>query len=321
MADSIRARPPEDLPRSGLWGLRHLGSWMSASPARYNAIWAYLMLSPFLIGLLVFVVGPLIFSVVLSLMNWNIVGSPQWVGLANYQAMLRDRVFWASFRNTIYYTVVTVPVTIVLSLFLATLMNRQIRGVYFLRAVYFSPITVSVIAVGLLWAWMYSPNYGFINYMLQLMGLPPVQWLVRAQTALLSLMIVGIWRGLGFNIIVFLAGLKNVPQELYDAASIDGANELQQYRHVTLPMITPTLFFAVVMALIASFQVFELTYIMTQGGPSNSTTTLIYNVYLQGFTFLRMGYASAISTVFLAVVLGVTLLQLMFQEKWVHYDE
>ncbi len=322
MAESIGTHAPERTVRSrGVWGVHHFNAWVRKSPARYNAFWAYLLLAPFLIGLLLFIVGPLIFSVVLSLMNWNIVGTPRWVGLANYQELTGDLVFWKSFRNTLYYTLVTVPITILLSLGLATLMNRPIRGVYFLRAVYFSPITISVIAVGLLWAWMYTPNYGFLNYVLTLLGLPPVQWLVRVQTALLSLMLVGIWRGLGFNIIVFLAGLKNVPQELYDAAAIDGANELMQFRHVTLPMLTPTLFFAVVMALISSFQVFELTYIMTQGGPSNSTTTLIYNMYLQGFTFLRMGYASAISTVFLVVVLAITLAQLVFQDKWVHYDE
>ena len=196
MADSLRARSSEKLQKSGLWGVRHLGDWMSASPTRYNTFWAYLMLSPFLIGLLVFIVGPLLFSMILSLMKWNIIGSPQWVGMENYQALVSDKVFWASFRNTFWYTIITVPVTIVLSLFLATLMNRAVRGVYILRAIYFSPITVSVIAVGLLWAWMYTPNYGFLNYLLQLVGLPPVQWLVRPQTALLSLMIVGIWRGL-----------------------------------------------------------------------------------------------------------------------------
>ncbi|MBW7882407.1 MAG: sugar ABC transporter permease [Caldilineaceae bacterium] len=294
---------------------------MARSPARYNAVWAYLMLLPFLIGLVVFIVGPLFFAVFLSFTDWNILGWPRWVGLLNYSELLADPVFWKAFWNTIYYTLITVPVTIVISLGLATLMNRPIRGVFVLRAIYFSPITVSVIAVGLLWSWLYTPNYGFLNYVLRFLGIQPISWLVSAQTALLSLMIVGIWRGLGFNIVVMLAGLKSIPQEMYDASAIDGANEIQQFRHVTLPMLTPTLFFAVVMAFISSFQVFELTYIMTQGGPSNSTTTLIYNTYLQGFTFLRMGYASAISVVFLAVVLIVTIWQIKFQEKWVHYDE
>jgi multiple sugar transport system permease protein len=138
---------------------------------------------------------------------------------------------------------------------------------------------------------------------------------------MLSLIIVGVWRGLGFNIIIFLAGLKGIPREMYDASAIDGANEWQQFWRVTLPMLSPTIFFAVVMAFISSFQVFELTFIMTQGGPSNSTTTLIYNTYLQGFTFMRMGYASAISVIFLLFVLVATVFQVRLQERWVHYDE
>ncbi len=305
----------------GLWGLRQMNSWLTQSPKWYNAAWAYFMLSPFLFGLLVFIIGPLAFAVLVSFMDWNIIGWPRWVGVANYKEMMGDAVFWKAFWNTIFYTAGTVPTTIVISLGLATLMNRPIRGVYLLRAVYFSPITVSVIAVSLLWSWMYTPNFGFLNYALGLIGIPPMPWLVKAQTALLSLMIVGVWRGLGFNIIVFLAGLKSIPHELYDASAIDGANEWQQFRKVTLPMLTPTLFFAIVMAMISSFQNFESTYIMTQGGPSNSTSTLIYSTYLQGFTFLRMGYASAISVIFLVVVLAMTITQIKFQDRWVHYDE
>jgi multiple sugar transport system permease protein len=322
MVNQSSASQPTANPREhNWWDIRGLTAWISKSPGRYNAVWAYLMLTPFLIGLAVFIVGPLIFVVLLSFTDWNIMGLPRWIGLNNYAELMSDSVFWKSLWNTIYYSIVTVPVTIVISLGLAALMNRAIRGVYLLRAIYFSPITVSVIAVGLLWSWLYTPNFGFLNYVLGLIGIPPVGWLVKVQTALPSLMIVGIWRGLGFNIIVFLAGLKSIPRELYDASSIDGANEWQQFRRVTIPMLTPTIFFAVVMSFIASFQVFELTYIMTQGGPSNSTSTLIYFTYLQGFTFLRMGYASAISLVFLVVVLAVTVLQISFQDRWVHYDE
>ena len=284
-------------------------------------VWAYFFLSPFLIGLVLFMLGPLIFALVLSFLDWNMVGSPKWIGLANYREMFSDEVFWKSFWNTLYYTSVTVPVTIVISLVLATLMNRDIRGVYFLRAVYFVPITISVIAVGLLWSWLYTPDFGFLNYVLGLLGLPKVMWLVKVKTAMLSLIIVGIWRGLGFNIIVLLAGLKGISREIYDASAIDGANEWQQFWKVTMPMLSPTLFFAIVMAFISSVQVFELTYIMTQGGPSDSTTTLIYNTYLQGFTFLRLGYASAISLVFLIMILIVTVSQVRSQERWVYYDE
>ena len=302
-------------------GIREVDHWLTRSLARYEAAWAYLLLSPFLIGLLVFILGPLVFAIVLSMMRWDIMGQPQWLGTANYAEMARDEVFRKAFWNTVYYTGVTVPATIAFSLLLATLMNRKMHGVRFFRVIYFAPITISVIAVGLLWSWLYSRDFGFINYVLYLLGLPKVPWLVNPKIAMLSIIIVGVWRGLGFNIVVFIAGLQSVPRELYDASAIDGANEFQQYRHITLPMLSPTLFFALVTAFISSFQIFEQTYIMTQGGPSYSTMTLVYYIYLEGFTYLRMGYASAVSILLLLVVLLMTVFQVQFQERWVYYEE
>jgi multiple sugar transport system permease protein len=287
---------------------------------RREALWALFFLPPFIIGLVFFIVGPGVAAVAISFTDWDLLSSPRWVGLANYRELIHDPVFVDSLLNTLYYTAVTVPLSIVLGLGLAVLMNRKIRGSYVFRAVYFLPVTVSIVAVSLLWSWMFQPSYGFLNYVLAELHLPTVDWLVNPATALPSIMIVGVWRTLGFNILVFLAGLQSVPAEMHEAAQVDGAGEWYRFRRVTLPMLSPTLFFAIVMGLIASFQVFEQTYIMTQGGPGNSTMTLIYYIFLSGFTNLRMGYASAISVVFLLIILAITVVQVRLQSKWVHYE-
>lgn len=287
---------------------------------RREALWALLLISPFLIGLVFFIAGPGVFAFMISLTDWSIYGAPRWVGASNYTELARDRIFWLSLLNTVYYTAVSVPATLALALGLAVLMNRKLRGIHFFRVVFFAPVTVSVVAVSLLWSWMYSPTYGIFNYILSALHLPAVPWLVNPATAMLSLIIMGVWKGLGFNVIVFLAGLQSIPRDLYEAASVDGARAWKQFVNVTLPMLSPTIFFAVVMGLISSFGVFEQTYIMTQGGPGNSTMTIIYDIFLQGFTYLRMGYASAISFVFLVIVLAITAVQVRLQRRWVHYD-
>ena len=188
------------------------------------------------------------------------------------------------------------------------------------RVLFFVPMTVGIVASGLLWEWMFTPQYGVLNYLLHYIGIGPIPWLTHADTAMPSVIIVGIWRALGFNIIVFLAGLQGVPEELYDAARVDGANALHRLTNVTLPMLSPTLFFATLIGIIFSFQVFEQTYIMTQGGPGNSTLTIIYYVYQEGFSYLRMGYASAAAVTLIVVVGILTAIMLRFQDRWVHYE-
>jgi len=294
---------------------------LTRSQRRRETLWALLFLTPFFIGLVFFILGPIIAAFAVSLTTWDLVSPAQWVGAQNYADLVHDPVFWQAMGNTIYYTGVTVPVGLVLALGLAILMNRKLPGIYAFRVIYFAPITASIVAVSLLWAWLFSPSFGFLNYVLSALHLPTSQWLASPITAMPSIILVGLWRGLGFNIIVFLAGLQSIPRDLYEAAETDGANEWQQFRNVTLPMLSPTLFFAIVMALISSFQVFEQTYIMTQGGPGNSTMTFIYYIFLTGFTYLRMGYASALSFVFLLLILIITAFQLRLQTRWVHYDE
>jgi multiple sugar transport system permease protein len=284
-----------------------------------EAAWAYLFLLPFFLGLLFFILGPVLAAFAISFTSWDLLSPPRWVGLANYQAMVDDRLFWTALKNTIYFTVVSVPVTLILALGLAVLMNRRIRGIEALRAIYFFPVTASIVAVSLLWAWMYTPDFGIINYLLSFVGIPKINWLVNPQLAMPSVIIMSVWRGLGFNIVVFLAGLQSIPRDLYEAAALDGATGWDQFRSITVPLLTPTIFFATIMALIGSFQVFEQTYIMTQGGPANATMTLVYQIFLNGFTYLRMGYASAQSFILFAILFVITLVQVRMQRRWVHY--
>ncbi len=284
-----------------------------------EAAWAYLFLTPFFLGLVFFILGPVLAAFAISFSTWDLLSPPRWVGLANYREMVNDRLFWIALKNTLYFTVVSVPVTLILALGLAVLMNRRIRGIEALRAIYFFPVTASIVAVSLLWAWMYTPDFGIINYLLSYLGIPKINWLVNPQLALPSVIIMSVWRGLGFNIVVFLAGLQSIPRDLYEAAALDGATGWDQFRHITVPLLTPTIFFATIMALIGSFQVFEQTYIMTQGGPANATMTLVYQIFLNGFTYLRMGYASAQSFVLFAILFAITLVQVRLQTRWVHY--
>src|SRR4051794_3331016 len=284
-----------------------------------EAAWAYLFLAPFFLGLLFFILGPVLAAFAISFTSWDLLSSPRWIGLGNYREMLADRLFGMALKNTIYFTVVTVPVTLLLALGLASLMNRKLRGISLLRAIYFFPITASIVAVSLLWAWMYTPDFGIINYLLSLFGLPKVNWLVDPKMAMPSVIIMSVWRGLGFNIVIFLAGLQSIPRDLYEAGELDGAGGWSQFRDITVPLLTPTIFFATIMALIASFQVFEQTYIMTQGGPGNATMTLVYQIFLNGFTYLRMGYASAMSFILFAILFVITIVQVRIQTRWVHY--
>jgi len=294
--------------------------WIRTQSQR-EALWALLFLSPFFLGLIFFIAGPVIAAFILSLTRWDLMGAPEWIGIQNYTTLVHDPTFWQALGNTIYYTGVSVPVGLALGLGLAVLMNRKLAGVHAFRVIYFAPVTVSIVAVSLLWAWLYTPSFGFLNYVLAALHLPTSRWLVDPRMAMPSIILVGLWRGLGFNIIVFLAGLQAIPRDLYEAGEIDGADELRQFRHITIPMLSPTMFFAIVMAVISSFQIFEQTYIMTQGGPGNSTLTFIYYIFLTGFTYLRMGYASALSFVFLALILAVTVVQVRLQSQWVHYEE
>ncbi len=280
----------------------------------------YIFLAPVLIGMVVFSVGPIIVSFLLSFTKWDILSAPQWIGTGNYTEIFSSRLFWQVFSNTAYYVLLAVPCTVVLSLALALAVNRRIRGIALFRSAFFMPVVTSMVAVAVVWGWMYNPEYGLINYVLRAwFGVRGPAWLQDPVWAMPALAIVGIWKAAGYNMMIFLAGLQSIPPEYDEAALLDGANRRQRFFAVTLPMLTPTLYFVLVVTFIGAFQVFEQTYILTRGGPANATLTLSYFIFQNAFQFFRMGYASALAYVMFAVVFIFTLAQMRLQKKWVFY--
>lgn len=331
----------------------------------------YLFLSPNLLGFLIFFAGPLLLSLYVSFTDWDAFGTRNWVGLDNYAEILNltvdtldtpdqradevldittyseltrltiggrsfiigaeDRLFWVSLRNTLVFTLLAVPLSVVIALVLSNLLNTKLPGIKFFRAVYFLPSIAAVVGISLVWQWLYNSTIGFINYgILSLVNLintvfnsdladPAIRWLSESRTALLAIIIMAVWQTVGFNTVLFLAGLQNIPGDLYEAATVDGAGKWAQFRNVTIPMLAPTTFFVVTTTLIKSLQVFEEIFILTNpvGGPDNSTLTLVVYLYQNGFQFFKQGYASAIAWVLFIVIFGATLWQFRRQRQTV----
>jgi multiple sugar transport system permease protein len=280
----------------------------------------YLYLLPTLVGLLLFSAGAVAVSFFMSFTRWDVLSSPEWVWLDNYINLWQSDLFWEVFGNTLYFILLAVPLSVVSSLALALVANTGLRGITFFRTAYFLPVVSSMIAVALVWSWIFNPEYGLLNTLLQLLfGIRGPAWLDSTSWALPAMVIVTVWKGLGYSMVIFLAGLQNIPGDLYAAATIDGAGFWKRFRHITLPMLSPTTFFVLVITLINSFQVFEQTYVLTKGGPANSTLTMSYYIYQNAFQFFQMGKAAALSYVLFALVFGVTLMQFRMQKRWVFY--
>jgi multiple sugar transport system permease protein len=286
---------------------------------RREMIEAYLYLLPTFVGLILFSLGAIVVSVGISFTDWDILQPPHWVGLSNYVRLFSTPLNWQVFGNTLSYTGVIVPVGTALALGLALALNRGLRGIVLLRSLYFLPVISSTVAVALVWGWLYNQQFGLINYLLSVVGITGPAWLADTRTAMPAVIIMSIWKGLGYNMVIFLAGLQGIPRELYEAAAIDGAGAWAQFRYVTLPLVSPTTFFVVVLSTIAAFQVFDQTYVMTGGGPAYSTTTLALFIYQNAFQWFHMGYAAALSYVLFAAVAVVTLVQFRVQGRFVFY--
>ncbi|MBN1351379.1 extracellular solute-binding protein [candidate division KSB1 bacterium] len=279
----------------------------------------YGFLLPSIVLFLVFILTPILFSLYLSMHQWNIINPDKpFVGLANYIEAFQDRYFLNALKNTALFTL-QVPVGMMLSLAVALMMNQQIKGVYFLRTLYFLPSVTSFVAIAMVWQWAYHPQLGLINYVLSFFSINAQDWLTHPDTALISIMIMTIWLGIGYQMVIFLAGLQGIPDFLYDAARIDGASLWQRFVHITLPMLQPTTFFVLVTSIISSFQVFTSVYVMTQGGPSRSTDVVVYHIYQNAWEYLKMGYASAMSWILFVVILIATLIQFKIVGKRIDY--
>jgi len=283
--------------------------------------WALLFLAPTLLGLALLSAGPIVASLGISLTSWDLLRPPQFVGIDNFVALMSDDRFLVSLRNTAIYTLLSVPIGMVLALALALALNQPLRGIALIRTAYFLPVVTSATAVGLVWAWIYSPASGLLNQAIGVIGLPPQKWVSDPFWAMPAIVAMSVWQGLGINVIVFLAGLQGIPQEYYDAASVDGAGRWPRFRSVTLPLLTPSLFFTGILSLIGSFQVFDQVYILARPGkPTDATITLVYYIYESGFKFFRMGQAAAASWILFLIVAVLTVVYFRSQRRWVHYQ-
>ena len=286
---------------------------------RCDALWAAFFLAPSLAGFALFTLFPVGASLALSTTRWDLIGRPSFIALGNYRAVAGDPLFWKVLLNTAYYAGGTVPLVVVLSLALALALNGPVRGRVVFRTLYFMPVVSSTVAVAMVWRWIYAP-FGVLNALLTRLGLPPVPWLVSPTWAMPAVIGMSVWQNLGYSMVVFLAGLQGIPRHLYDAAAVDGATGWRRFWHITLPLLSPTTFFVLVMALISSFQVFGQVYMLTAGGPAYATSTIVYYIYEKAFLSLHMGYASALAWVLLAIIFVLTLAQMRLQREWVTYD-
>ncbi len=292
------------------------------SPARREALEGFLYIGPWIIGFLVFALGPMIASFYLAFTDYNMLRPPDFVGLKNYITVFTgDRIFYQSLSRTAIYAAAIVTIGVSGSLLLAVLLNQKIIGTVAFRTMYFLPSLTPVVASALLWQWLLHPDLGLVNTALWMIGIKGPGWLTTTEWALPSLVVMALWAGLGGQrMIIFIAGLQGVPQELYEAASIDGADNWARFRNVTMPMITPTIFFNLVLGVISSFSVFTVAYVATQGGPARSTYFYVYHLYNTAFQDFSMGYASALAWVFFLILLAFTAVQFRLQRLWVYYE-
>ncbi len=288
--------------------------------ARREELVGYLMAAPWLLGMLWLIFGPFGAAAWLSFTDYDILTNPEWIGFGNFDVMLtEDPLFWKSMSVTTIYAVVSIPLQIALGLFLAILLNTSIRGLAWLRTVYYLPAVLSGVAVAFLWIWVFSADWGILNFLLSLINVQGPNWLTSEDWALTALIIMSLW-GVGSGLVIYLAGLQGVPTELYEAAEIDGAGRLRSFYNITLPMVSPVILFQLIMGIISALQVFTQGYVMTQGGPNNATLFFILYLYRNAFRFLRMGYASALAWALFLYILILTLLVLRSSRAWVFYS-
>jgi multiple sugar transport system permease protein len=272
-------------------------------------------------GMIIFVAGPIIASMVLAFCDWDLIQAPKFVGLDNFAQMFSDGRFKTSLFNTFYYTFFAVPLGIIGSIMVALLMNQKWKSVRLLRTIYYLPSVTAGVASSIIWMWLLNPDFGLINYGLNLLGIKGPLWMADSAWAKPALIIMSLW-GVGGNMIIYLAGLQGIPRQLYEAAEIDGAGMWAKFRYVTLPMLTPVIFFNLIMSVVWSFQVFTQVYVMTggQGGPADSTLVLVLYIYQQAFKFHHMGYASALAWVLFIIIMLFTAAQFRVAGGWVHYE-
>jgi multiple sugar transport system permease protein len=288
--------------------------------ARKEAWEGRLYILPWLLGFLIFTIGPMLAAIYFSFTDYSVLSQPKWVGLDNFTRMLNnDRLFWLSLYNTAYFVALSVPLNLIAAFAVALLLSIEVRGINIYRTLYYLPVIIPSVANLLTWNLLFSGDFGVVNAVLRSIGLPTLNWLFDPQITKLVFVIMGVW-SIGTAAIIFLSGLQNVPHSLYEAASIDGANWWHRFRRITIPMMTPLIFFNLILGIIGTFQVFTGAYIITAGGPANSTLFYVLYLYNNAFKFFKMGYASALSWALFVIILLFTLIQLRLARLWVFYE-
>lgn len=288
---------------------------------RQEALWSYFFIGPWLIGLVLITIGPMLASLYYSLNNYNILTPPEWIGLENYTRLFADPLFWQSIKVTFKFAIFALPLNLTIGYLLAVLLNQKVPGLNLWRTLYYLPSVISGVAVAVLWSRLFNPNLGWINYALGVIGIKGPAWLQSPDWAVPALVIMSLW-SVGGTMIIYLSGLQGVPTTLYEAARVDGANKLQTFIHITLPMTSPVIFFNLVIGLIETFQYFTVVYTTTGGSGGPARSTLFYNLYLyqNAFSYFDMGYASAMAWVLFLFVLLLTLLIFRTSAVWVFYE-
>lgn len=280
----------------------------------------YSMILPNFIGFFIFMLIPIIATIGLGFTEWDLVNDPRWVGLDNYKHLFKDRIFWLSFKKTIWFTLINVPVQSFLALLIAVLLNRKLKALNLFRTLFIIPWVCMSVAVGLTWTWLFNTQFGYINHVLTSLGLERIGWLTSDKLALYAVIFVNIWQYLGWHIILLLAGLQIVPQELYEAATVDGANNWMKFWKITIPMISPIFFYDLVVNMIMTLQIFDLPFAMTNGGPGNATRVFNLYLYQKGFSFLLMGEACSMGVVLFVLIMVATFLVFKFLGSRVNYE-
>lgn len=286
-----------------------------------KAVAPYVFISPGVVFYLMVTIIPMVWGFWISFHKWSIIWPAHpWVGLKNYAALISDSLFWTSLRNTAVYTAGVVPVEVVIALMVALLLNTKLKGRSFYRLLYYLPVVTPLSISAVIWQWIYHPHYGLLNWIMRVLHLPTRDWLLELGTAMLAVIIVAIWAGVGYRMVIFLAALQGIPQTYYEAAMIDGAGRFQLFRYITLPLLKPATLFVLVTSVISSFQVFSIINVLTQGGPLDSTHVVVYYIYKRAFGDLQFGVAAAMSFVLFAIILVVTAIQWKLIGREVSYE-
>lgn len=283
-----------------------------------EAVVGYLFISPWIVGFLVFLLGPLLIALYVSMTDWDLLTSAEWIGGDNYAKLLQDKLFWKSLQVTCLYVVTAVPLGIAFGFAIALLLNQKVKWLSMWRTIFYFPAILSGVAVSLMWMWVLNPDFGVINLLLSYVGIEGPGWIASPTWALPSLVIMSLW-GAGGGMIIYLAGLQGIPTELYEAAEIDGCGKLRKLWQITVPMMTPVVFFNLIMGMIGAFQTFTESYVITKGGPDNATLFYAMYLYQNAFKFFKMGYASALAWVLFLIILLVTLFVFATSRRWVYY--